>query len=113
MTCTRPALAAGTRGTRLDPLSPDYREVVLDRMSRQKFKAGGATGDLGWRASRGSFTTNLVPGIELFKPGQPAPYSAFPYLAVAIGAAAWVIGWITVRRHPSTGSGEGTLFTEP
>ncbi len=54
-----------------------------------------------------------VPFIELFKPGQPAPYSEFPYLAVAIGAAACVIAWITVRRHPSAGSGEGTVFTEP
>jgi amino acid transporter len=53
----------------------------------------------------------IVPFIELCKPGQPAPYSVFPFLALAIVAVAAVIGWFTVRRHPSTGSGEGTTFS--
>ncbi len=77
-----------------------------------------------WRRHRQSFSalrhvlipllgslTLIVPFIELFKPGQPAPYSAFPYLAVAVALAAAVIAWLTVRRHPSTGAGEGTAFS--
>jgi len=55
--------------------------------------------------------TLIVPFIELCKPGQPAPYSVFPYVALAIVAAATVIASVTVRRHPSTGSGEGTTLT--
>jgi hypothetical protein len=79
-----------------------------------------------WRRHRRSFSairhvaipvlgapTLIVPFVELCKPGQPAPYSVFPYLALAIAAAAVVIGCVVVRRHPSTGSGEGTTFTEP
>ena len=79
-----------------------------------------------WRRHRESFSalrhvaipvlgsmTLIVPFVELFKPGQPSPYSAFPYLALAIVAAAGVAAWFTVRRHPSTGSGEGTAFAEP
>ena len=56
--------------------------------------------------------TLIVPFIELCKPGQPAPYSEFPYVALAIVAVATVIACVTVRRHPSTGSGEGTTFAE-
>jgi amino acid transporter len=79
-----------------------------------------------WRRHRKSFSplrhlaipvlgamTLIVPFVELFKPGQPAPYAEFPYLALAIVAAAVVIAYVTVRRHPSTGSGEGTTFAEP
>jgi hypothetical protein len=51
--------------------------------------------------------TLVVPFIELCRPGQPAPYNAFPYLALAIAAVAAAVAFITVRRHPSTGSGEG------
>jgi hypothetical protein len=50
--------------------------------------------------------------VELFKPGQPAPYAEFPYLGLAIVAAAIVIAYLTVHRHPSTGSGEGATFAE-
>jgi hypothetical protein len=57
--------------------------------------------------------TLIVPFVELFKPGQPAPYSEFPYIGLAILAAATVIAWITERRHPATGAGEGTTFAEP
>ncbi|MHB8491970.1 MAG: amino acid permease, partial [Solirubrobacteraceae bacterium] len=53
----------------------------------------------------------VVPFVELCKPGQPSPYSVFPYLALAIVALAAVIAVVVVRRHPSTGSGEGTAFT--
>jgi len=79
-----------------------------------------------WRRHRQSFSafrhvvipflgalTLVVPFIELCKPGQPAPYSEFPYIALAIVAAATVIACVVVHRHPSTGSGEGTTFAEP
>ncbi|MGD1059602.1 MAG: APC family permease [Solirubrobacteraceae bacterium] len=56
--------------------------------------------------------TLIVPFIELCKPGQPAPYSEFPYVALAIVAVATVTACVTVHRHPSTGSSEGTTFTE-
>jgi amino acid transporter len=78
-----------------------------------------------WRRHRKSFSslrhvvipvlgalTLIVPFVELFKPGQPAPYAEFPYLALAIGAAAIVIACLTVHRHPSTGSSEGKTFAE-
>jgi hypothetical protein len=55
----------------------------------------------------------IVPFVELCKPGQPSPYNAFPYLALAIVAAAAVMAWLVVRRNPSTGSGEGRAFTGP
>jgi amino acid transporter len=50
----------------------------------------------------------IVPFIELCKPGQPAPYSVFPYVAMAVVAMAAVIACVVVHRHPSTGSTEGT-----
>jgi len=78
-----------------------------------------------WRHHRQSFSallhvaipvlgalTLIVPFVELCKPGQPAPYSDFPYIALAIVAVATVIACITVHRHPSTGSSEGTKFSE-
>ncbi len=79
-----------------------------------------------WRHHRRSFSTLrhvaipvvgvltlIVPFVELCKPGQPSPYSEFPYIALAILAAATAIACVVVHRHPSTGSGEGTTFTEP
>ena len=78
-----------------------------------------------WRRHRQSFSalrhvaipvmgalTLIVPFVELCKPGQPAPYSEFPYIALAIVAAATVIACLVVHRHPSTGSGEGATFSE-
>ncbi len=56
--------------------------------------------------------TLIIPFVELFKPGQPSPYSAFPFIALAIVAVASVIAFVVVRRHPSAGSGEGTAFAE-
>ena len=50
------------------------------------------------------------PFVELCQPGQPAPYSAFPFIALAIGAVAAVIASVVVRRHPRTGSSEGAAF---
>jgi amino acid transporter len=46
----------------------------------------------------------IVPFIELCKPGQPAPYSEFPYVALVTIAVAAGIAFVTVRRRPSTGS---------
>ena len=50
-----------------------------------------------------------VPFIELFQPGQPVPYSVFPYLSLAILAAAVVCAWYVVRRNPQAGAGEGAF----
>jgi hypothetical protein len=36
-----------------------------------------------------------------------APYSEFPYVALALVALATLTACITVHRHPSTGAGEG------
>jgi amino acid transporter len=76
-----------------------------------------------WRRHRRSFSlvkhvavpllgalTLIVPFVELCKPGQPSPYSVFPYLALAIVAASTVIAVLVVRRNPAAGSGEGTTF---
>jgi amino acid transporter len=54
----------------------------------------------------------VVPFVELFKPGQPAPYSDFPFLALAIAAVASIAACVVVRRHPAAGAGEGTAFSE-
>ena len=48
-----------------------------------------------------------IPYVELCKPGQPSPYDAFPYLALAIVAVSALLAWLTVRRHPQAGAGEG------
>jgi amino acid transporter len=78
-----------------------------------------------WRRHRRSFSvirhvavpmlgalTLIVPFVELCKPGQPSPYSVFPYLALAIVAASAVIASIVVRRNPAAGSTEGTTFAQ-
>jgi len=76
-----------------------------------------------WRRHRDAFSpvrhvaipvlgslTLIVPFVELCKPGQPAPYSQFPFIALAIVAAAAVIACLVVHRHPRTGAGEGAAF---
>ena len=73
-----------------------------------------------WRRHRDSFSplrhvaipvlgslTLIVPFVELCRPGQPAPYSTFPFVALAIVAVAAVAAWVVVYRHPRTGAGEG------
>jgi amino acid transporter len=78
-----------------------------------------------WRRHRESFSalrhiaipligalTLIVPFVELCKPGQPAPYSLFPYIALALVALSTVAACVTVGRHPSTGADEGTSFSE-
>jgi amino acid transporter len=73
-----------------------------------------------WRRHRDSFSALrsvgmpalgalalVVPFVELFHPGQPVPYSVFPYLSVAILVGSWIIARYVVRRNPLAGSGEG------
>jgi amino acid transporter len=54
----------------------------------------------------------VVPFIELFQPGQPAPYSVFPYLSVAILIAAAAVAGYVVRRNPELGASEGAELSE-
>ena len=56
--------------------------------------------------------TLLVPFVELCKPGQPAPYSEFPYIALGILVLAVVIACVVVSRHPRTGTGEGMELSD-
>jgi amino acid transporter len=76
-----------------------------------------------WRRHRDSFSplrhvaiptlgsvTLIVPFVELCQPGQPAPYSAFPFIALAIVAMAAVIACLVVHRRPRAGAGEGAEF---
>jgi amino acid transporter len=73
-----------------------------------------------WRRHRDSFSlirhvamptlgvlALAIPFIELFQPGQPVPYSIFPYLAIAILAAAVGTANYVVRRNPKAGATEG------
>jgi len=55
--------------------------------------------------------TLVVPFVELCKPGQPAPYGVFPYIALAIVAISVLLACLVVHRHPSAGVGEGTAFS--
>jgi amino acid transporter len=77
-----------------------------------------------WRRHRNSFSplrhvvipalgsaTLIVPFVELCRPGQPAPYSPFPFIALALVAAAAVIGCVVVYRRPHAGAGEGAEFS--
>jgi amino acid transporter len=48
----------------------------------------------------------IVPFVELCAPGQPAPYDAFPFVALGLLAAATVIAGVVVHRHPSAGSSD-------
>ncbi len=73
-----------------------------------------------WRRHRDSFSavrhvavplaaalSLIVPFAELFKPGQPFPYDAFPFAAVAVMIAAVAVACVVVHRRPGTGAGEG------
>ena len=77
-----------------------------------------------WRRHRDSFSplrhvaipalgsiTLIVPFIELCQPGQPTPYNAFPFIALALVAAAAVIACLVVHRHPRAGTSEGAAFS--
>jgi hypothetical protein len=48
----------------------------------------------------------VVPFIELCAPGQPSPYSAFPFIVLALAAGAVAVAGVTVHHHPSAGSAE-------
>jgi hypothetical protein len=50
----------------------------------------------------------VIPFIALFQPGQPVPYSVFPYLAVAVLIAALPTASYVLRRNPKAGSSEGS-----
>ena len=54
----------------------------------------------------------VVPFVELCKPGQPAPYDAFPFVAVALVLVASAIAVWVVYRRPSTGAEEGAALSE-
>jgi amino acid transporter len=77
-----------------------------------------------WRRHRDSFSpirhvaipalgsiTLIVPFVELCQPGQPAPYNAFPFIALALVVAAVAIACLIVHRHPRAGAGEGAAFS--
>lgn len=53
----------------------------------------------------------VIPFAELFQPGQPLPYSVFPYLAVATLVGSALIAWLVVRRDPQAGAGEGAAVS--
>jgi amino acid transporter len=76
-----------------------------------------------WRRHRDSFSplrhvvvpalgsaSLVIPFVELCQPGQPAPYSAFPFIGLALVAAAVVIACVVVHRRPQAGAGEGTAL---
>ncbi len=78
-----------------------------------------------WRRHRASFSparhvlvpllgaaTLVVPFVELCKPGQPSPYSYFPFVALAFVVVAAIVAFVVVRENPATGSGEGTTFSD-
>jgi amino acid transporter len=50
----------------------------------------------------------VVPFIELCEPGQPSPYSTFPFIALGLVAVAAATAGLVVHRHPSAGSSEAT-----
>jgi amino acid transporter len=55
--------------------------------------------------------TLIVPFIELCKPGQPAPYSVFPFIALSLVVVAAVMAGVVVHRRPSTGQDSAPLPT--
>jgi len=78
-----------------------------------------------WRRHRDSFSivryvgvptlgvlALAIPFVELFHPGQPVPYSVFPYLALVILVVAWALAKYVVRRNPEAGAGEGRALGE-
>ena len=51
----------------------------------------------------------VVPFIELFQPGQPVPYSVFPYAAIGTLLAAGAYAAYLLARNPRAGSSEGSV----
>ncbi len=54
----------------------------------------------------------VIPFVELFHPGQPVPYSIFPYLSVAILIGSAIIAGYVVRRNPQAGAKEGDVLAD-
>ncbi len=52
--------------------------------------------------------TLVVPFFALFHPGQPVPYSVFPYASVAVLIASIVYARWVLARNPSAGATEGS-----
>jgi amino acid transporter len=52
--------------------------------------------------------TLVVPFVELFQPGQPVPYSVFPYAALATLGGAVVYARRLLARNPQAGAAEGS-----
>ena len=50
----------------------------------------------------------VVPFAELFQPGQPVPYSVFPYASLAMVIAACVYARYVLVHNPRAGSSEGS-----
>jgi len=55
----------------------------------------------------------VVPFVELSEPGQPSPYSTFPFIALGLVAVAAAIAWLVVHRHPAAGSSEAIPAPAP
>jgi amino acid transporter len=55
----------------------------------------------------------IVPFVELCQPGQPSPYSTFPFIALGLLAVAAAIAGLAVHRHPSAGSNEAAPVPGP
>jgi amino acid transporter len=53
-----------------------------------------------------------VPVYYLCKPGQPAPYDWFPYLALGIVVVAAIYGYVLNRRDPSLGDRAGSIVAD-
>jgi amino acid transporter len=53
-----------------------------------------------------------VPVYYLVKPGQEAPYSWFPYLALGIVVVSVVYAWILNRRDPTLGERAGSIIAD-
>lgn len=54
----------------------------------------------------------LIPLYYLAKPGQPAPYSWYPYLALGIVAVAFIYASMLVARDPSIGDRVGSIVAD-
>jgi predicted cation transporter len=52
------------------------------------------------------------PLYELVKPGQPAPFSHYPYIALGVIAVALVWGLIVAARDPTLGDRVGSIVAD-
>ncbi|HVP03355.1 MAG TPA: APC family permease [Solirubrobacteraceae bacterium] len=54
--------------------------------------------------------TLVIPFVALFHPGQPAPYSIFPYASIVVLGASVVYARRVLARNPQAGAGEGSAL---